>query len=173
MSKPEGLGPERIRAAIDESLERLSTSYVEVYYLHVPDAQTPIDETLGAMKDVLATGKAKAWGVSNFASWQILEMMHIADKTGMPRPVVSQQMYNLLIRQLDIEYFKFTARHPIHTTITTRSREVFSPVNTKARRPCPAPASTTTRFTGTAIGPTRSERVSPTSAPSRRRRECP
>jgi len=116
-SAPEGLKPERVLAAIDESLERLGTPYVDVYYLHVPDHRTPIDETLSAMKQVLAKGKARAWGVSNYASWQILEMMTLAERTGMPRPVVSQQMYNLYIRQLDIEYFKFTARHPIHTTV--------------------------------------------------------
>jgi aryl-alcohol dehydrogenase-like predicted oxidoreductase len=114
---PEGLRPERVLAAIGESLERLGTSYVDVYYLHVPDHVTPIEETLAAMKDVLASKKARAWGVSNFASWQILEMMYVADRAGMPRPIVSQQMYNLFIRQLDVEYFKFTARHPVHTTI--------------------------------------------------------
>jgi aryl-alcohol dehydrogenase-like predicted oxidoreductase len=114
---PEGLRPERVLRAIDESLDRLGTTYVDVYYLHVPDHRTPIEETLSAMKDVLASKKARAWGVSNYASWQILEMMHIADREGMPRPVVSQQMYNLYIRQLDIEYFKFTARYPIHTTV--------------------------------------------------------
>ena len=115
--KPEGLAPERVLAAIDESLERMGTDYADVYYLHVPDPRTPIDETLSAMKQVLDSGKARAWGVSNYASWQILEMMLIADRIGLPRPVVSQQMYNTLIRQLDIEYFKFTARFPIHTTV--------------------------------------------------------
>lgn len=115
--KPEGLRPERVLRAIDESLERLGMSWVDVYYLHVPDHQTPIEETLSAMKEVLASGKAKRWGVSNYASWQILEMMTLADKTGMPRPSISQQMYNVLVRQLDVEYFKFTARYPIHTTV--------------------------------------------------------
>ncbi len=115
--KPEGLAPERIRASLDESLERLATDRVDLYYLHVPDYATPVEATLEAMQRVLETGKARAWGVSNFASWQILEMMHIADRTGMPRPAVSQQMYNTLIRQLDIEYFKFTQRYPIHTTV--------------------------------------------------------
>ena len=99
----EGLRPERVLHAVDESLERLGTSFVDVYYLHVPDYKTPIEETLSAMKDVLLSKKAHAWGVSNYASWQILEIMHIADRTGMPRPVVSQQMYNLFIRQLDVE----------------------------------------------------------------------
>ena len=115
--KPEGLSKARVLGAIDESLERLAMEYVDVYYLHVPDSQTPIEETLEAMARVLESKKARAWGVSNYASWQILEMFGIADRAGMPRPVIAQQIYNVLIRQLDVEYFKFTARHPIHTTV--------------------------------------------------------
>ncbi|HEY2366498.1 MAG TPA: aldo/keto reductase, partial [Polyangiaceae bacterium] len=115
--KLEGLAPERILASIDESLARLAMDHVDVYYLHVPDYATPTLATLEAMARVLESKKALAWGVSNFASWQILEMFHIADRTKMPRPIISQQIYNLLVRQLDVEYFKFTARHPIHTTV--------------------------------------------------------
>lgn len=117
VAKPEGLSPERVVASLDESLGRLGTDRVDIYYLHVPDYATPIESTLEAMKRVLDSGKARAWGVSNYASWQILEMMNIADRIGMPRPRISQQMYNALIRQLDVEYFKFTKRFPIHTTV--------------------------------------------------------
>ena len=117
VGKPEGLSPGRVIASLDESLGRLGTDRVDIYYLHVPDYATPIESTLEAMKRVLDSGKARAWGVSNYASWQILEMMNIADRTGMPRPRISQQMYNALIRQLDVEYFKFTKRFPIHTTV--------------------------------------------------------
>ena len=115
--KQEGLTPERVTKSIDESLERLAMDHVDVYYLHVPDYATPIEATLEAMARVLESKKARAWGVSNFASWQILEMFHIADRTKMPRPIISQQIYNLLVRQLDVEYFKFTGRHAIHTTV--------------------------------------------------------
>jgi aryl-alcohol dehydrogenase-like predicted oxidoreductase len=55
--------------------------------------------------------------VSNYASWQILEMRGFAAEIGLSPPIVAQQLYNPLIRQLDVEYFKFTARHPIHTTV--------------------------------------------------------
>ncbi len=115
--KAEGLSPLRVTSAIDESLARLGMDWVDVYYLHVPDYSTPIEATLEAVARVLESKKARAWGVSNFASWQILEMASLADRAGMPRPVISQQMYNLLIRQLEIEYFKFAAKHPIHTTV--------------------------------------------------------
>ena len=115
--KPEGLSKERVLGAIDESLERLGMEYVDVYYLHVPDYATPIEETLEAMARVLESKKARAWGVSNFASWQVLEMLAIAERAGMPPPAIAQQMYNVLVRQLEIEWFKFTKRHPMHTTV--------------------------------------------------------
>jgi aryl-alcohol dehydrogenase-like predicted oxidoreductase len=112
--RPEGLSREAIHRAIDESLGRLGTDHVDVYYLHAPDHAVPIEETLGAMEELRAAGKIGALGVSNYAAWQILEMMGVP---GAPRPAVSQVMYNLLIRQIEIEYVGFTRRYPIHTTV--------------------------------------------------------
>lgn len=114
--KPEGLSRERVLRALNDSLERLQTEYVDVYYLHVPDYATPLDETVGALEELLAAGKIRHFAVSNYASWQILQIMGLCDKRVMPRPVASQVLYNLLIRQLDIEYFKFTRELQIHTT---------------------------------------------------------
>jgi aryl-alcohol dehydrogenase-like predicted oxidoreductase len=115
--KPEGLAPARVRAALDESLRRLGTDRVDLYYLHVPDRATPIEDTLGAVAEVLRAGKALAFGVSNYASWEVLEIIGACDRVGMPRPVVAQQLYNLLIRQLDVEYMRFAARYGLHTTV--------------------------------------------------------
>ena len=115
--KQEGLSRERILSAIDQSLSRLGTEYVDLYYLHVPDYTVPLEESLDALQTLLENGKIKRWGVSNYASWQVLEMNNIADARKMPRPVMAQQIYNVLVRQLDIEWFKFTKRFPIHTTI--------------------------------------------------------
>ncbi len=139
MSKPEGLGPERIAAAIEESLERLGVERVELYYFHTPDHARPIEPSLGAMQRLLDSGKVGQFGVSNFASWQILEMVHAGVK-----PRVSQLIYNLLVRQLELEYFRFARKYGLHTT-------VYNPLGGgllagKLKRDTPLPAGS--RFDG-------------------------
>jgi aryl-alcohol dehydrogenase-like predicted oxidoreductase len=113
----EGLSRERILAACDESLARLGVEAIDLYYLHLPDASVAIEESLAAMASLREAGKIRDWGVSNYASWQILEMRSLAAAVGLPPPAVAQQLFNALVRQLDIEYFKFTRRYPVHTTV--------------------------------------------------------
>ena len=115
--KAEGLSKDRVLRACEESLTRLETDYVDVYYLHAPDPQTPIEQTLEAISTLMRAGKIRAWAVSNYASWQILEMFHIAAGIGLARPVLSQVIYNLLVRQIEYEYSKFAATYRLHTTI--------------------------------------------------------
>jgi aryl-alcohol dehydrogenase-like predicted oxidoreductase len=112
MSSPEGLAPERIAAALEESLGRLGTDHVELYYFHKPDHSRPLEDSLQAMEKLIQSGKVRAFGASNYASWQHLEMIQFGLK-----PRVSQQMYNLLVRQLEIEYFRFARKYGVHTTI--------------------------------------------------------
>jgi aryl-alcohol dehydrogenase-like predicted oxidoreductase len=121
-AKPEGLSPARLTSAIDESLKRLGTDWVDIYYLHIPDHETPIEATLDALAGILEKKKIKAWGVSNYAAWQILEMIHLTQEDkfrarGLPKPVIAQQLYNVLLRQLDVEYFPFAHRYRLHTTV--------------------------------------------------------
>jgi len=113
----EGLSAARVVASLDESLARLGTDFVDVYLLHVPDPATPLESTLDGVATVLASKKARAWGVSNFAAWQIGELNHLCDRRGLARPAHSQVLYNVAVRQLELEYFAFTRRFPIHTTI--------------------------------------------------------
>jgi aryl-alcohol dehydrogenase-like predicted oxidoreductase len=113
--KPEGLSPETMRGALAGSLDRLGTQYVDVYYLHVPDRATPIERTLDGMSELVSSERVRSWGVSNYASWEILEMDPLAEARGLARPAVAQLLYNVLHRQLDVEYFAFAKRHPIHT----------------------------------------------------------
>jgi len=115
--RPEGLSAARVERALEESLERLGTSYVDLFYLHQPDPATPLEETVEAVGRLLRAGKARQWGVSNFAAWQILELELLCDARGLPRPAVSQVLYNVLVRQIELEYLPFTRRHPLHTTV--------------------------------------------------------
>jgi len=112
----EGLSGGAIRLALEASLERLGAGHVDVYYLHVPDRATPIEETIDAVKSLVDSGRVRAWGISNYASWEVLEMNLLADARGLERPAVAQMLYNAVHRQLDVEYFAFARRYPIHTT---------------------------------------------------------
>lgn len=115
--KLEGLSRAHIREAADASLSRLGSDWIDIYYLHVPDHDTPIEETLDGLADLLEAKKIRAWGVSNYAAWQVVEMIQKADARKMPRPVIAQQLYNILLRQLDVEYFGFARRYQMHTTV--------------------------------------------------------
>jgi aryl-alcohol dehydrogenase-like predicted oxidoreductase len=114
-ARPEGLSPAALRSALDASLQRLGTDYVDVYYLHVPDRKTPIEQTLDGIAELMASGRVRAWAASNYASWELLEMRSIASVRGLPAPVATQVLYNVLHRELDIEYFAYARRYPIHT----------------------------------------------------------
>jgi aryl-alcohol dehydrogenase-like predicted oxidoreductase len=115
--RPEGLSGAVIRRAIDESLSRLGMDYVDIYYLHAPDHGTPLEESLAALAELRRAGKIRRFGVSNHASWQVLEMCLWCDAHGEPRPAVSQLLYNVLVRQLEIEYLRFAAKYQVPTTV--------------------------------------------------------
>lgn len=111
----EGLSKARVLASCDESLARLRTDRVDLFYLHMPDKNVPIEETLSALGELLAAKKISAWGVSNHASWQIVELFITAKAMGLPTPVRAQQLYNVLVRQLDVEYFAFAKKYELPT----------------------------------------------------------
>ncbi len=113
----EGLSAATIQKSVEESRVRLGRASIDVLYLHQPDPQTPFDETLNTVNALIADGKMSAWGMSNFASWQILEAIHLADAIGLARPRIGQYVYNLLIRELEIEFFAFASRFGVHTTV--------------------------------------------------------
>jgi aryl-alcohol dehydrogenase-like predicted oxidoreductase len=94
-----GTGRKWILQAIDESLERLGTDYVDIYYLHRDIEATPLEETLLALADVIRSGKARHFGVSNFRGWRIAEVMHVCRALGLPKPIVCQPYYNAMNRQ--------------------------------------------------------------------------
>jgi aryl-alcohol dehydrogenase-like predicted oxidoreductase len=91
------------RTSLDESLERLRTEYVDLYYLHKPDPSTPIAETLGALDDLVREGKARAVGCSNFSAEQLAEADRVARELGVSRFTVLQNHYSLLRRDDNAE----------------------------------------------------------------------
>lgn len=111
------LAGERIRAECEGSLRRLGTDHIDLYYLHKPDRATPVEESLAAVAGLIAQGKVRAWGVSNFAAWQIAELAHVAEGLGMPAPAVAQQQYNLLSRRLEDEYAEFARAAGVGTVV--------------------------------------------------------
>ncbi len=100
-AEDEYAGPAAIRKQLDKSLSRLDTDYVDIYYLHRPDPITPLPDTLGALDEAILSGKIRHYGISNFSSIQLAELLEVADANGLPRPVVLQPAYNLLDRAIE------------------------------------------------------------------------
>ena len=98
-----GNSRKHILDAIDASLRRLRTDYVDLYQLHHPDADTPIDETLSALDDVVRAGKARYVGCSNFAAYQVARALGRSEVLGAARFDTVQPRYNLLFRQVERE----------------------------------------------------------------------
>ena len=102
---PNGLGLSRkaIMREIDNSLRRLDTDYVDLYQIHRWDYETPIEETLEALHDVVKAGKARYIGASSMYSWQFAQALYVADLNGWTRFVSMQNYYNLLYREEERE----------------------------------------------------------------------
>jgi 1-deoxyxylulose-5-phosphate synthase len=98
-----GLSRKHIFDAIDASLRRLGTDYVDLYQIHRFDPQTRIDETLAALHDVVKAGKARYLGASSMAAWQFEKMLRVADAHGWTRFVSMQNHYNLVYREEERE----------------------------------------------------------------------
>ena len=99
-----GLSRKRLFNALDASLARLDTDYLDIYYLHREDHDTPVDETLRALDDVIRAGKIRGYGLSNHRGWKLAEFSRSADLLGIQRPSVSQPLYNLANRQIEVEH---------------------------------------------------------------------
>ncbi|MGI9196530.1 MAG: aldo/keto reductase [Candidatus Nanopelagicales bacterium] len=98
--KPDLLGLRRdtIRTGCEESLRRLRTDYIDLYYCHADDEDTPLEETLGALGELIAEGKVRYVAASNYSADRLEEALAVADALGVPRFVALQPHYNLLVR---------------------------------------------------------------------------
>src|SRR3569833_2283858 len=91
--------------AAEESLKRLGTDTIDIYYLHKEDHSTPLEETVRAMGDLMRAGKIRYFGVSNYRAWRVAEICNICDRLGIDRPVASQPYYNAMNRMPEVEHF--------------------------------------------------------------------
>jgi 1-deoxyxylulose-5-phosphate synthase len=98
-----GLSRKHIFSAIDASLRRLGTDYIDLYQIHRLDKETPIEETLEALHDVVKSGKARYIGASSMPAWQFARALYVADRHGWTRFVSMQNHYNLVYREEERE----------------------------------------------------------------------
>ena len=108
-----GTGRKWVMRAIDESLERLGTDYVDIYYIHRDPGEVPMEETVAAMGDLIAAGKIHYWGVSNLRGWRIADCVATCRELGVALPVVSQPYYNLMNRQPENDILPACAHYGI------------------------------------------------------------
>jgi len=110
VSLPTGEGPndqgssrKHLRVGLEASLARLGTDYIDLYYLHKPDPDTPVEESLAALDDLVRAGEVLYLGVSNFWAWQIARAVGLQELRGWDRLVVVQPLYNLANRDCEVE----------------------------------------------------------------------
>jgi aryl-alcohol dehydrogenase-like predicted oxidoreductase len=104
-----GLGRRWLMLACEESLKRLKTDWIDLFYLHLEDLETPLEETVGAVRDLIASGKIRHIGVSNFRAWRIAEICNLCDRMGAPRPIACQPYYSALNRMPEVEVLPASA----------------------------------------------------------------
>ncbi|MFQ5730985.1 MAG: aldo/keto reductase [Planctomycetaceae bacterium] len=98
-----GAGRGYIKRAVDNSLKRLGTDSIDLYYVHTPDADTPIDETLRALDDLVRAGKIHYVACSNFRAWRLMEALWNADAVGTAKFAAIQPLYNIVNRDVEVE----------------------------------------------------------------------
>lgn len=99
-----GLSRRWMFKATEASLQRLGTDWIDIMYLHKEDFETPLEETIGAMADLIKTGKIRYFGLSNYRSWRVATISDLCDRLGIDRPVVSQPYYNAMNRMPEVEH---------------------------------------------------------------------
>ncbi len=102
-----------IMKAVDASLRRLNTDYIDLYYIHYPDSVTPIQETLRALDDLVRSGKVRYIGCSNFAAWQISDALWTSKVHNVESFIAVQSKYNLLDRTIEQELVPCCQAHGI------------------------------------------------------------
>ena len=98
-----GLSRRWVTQEVDNSLQRLGTDWIDVYYMHKDDEVTPIEETLSTFARLIEQGKIRYYGISNFRGWRVARMVETARKMGIPQPIVCQPPYSAVTRLIETE----------------------------------------------------------------------
>lgn len=112
-----GLSRRHIVSGVDKSLERLQTDYIDIYYMHSPDWKTPLEETLYTMDCLVREGKIRYYGFANFPAWLISDALALSERHGWAKPVVTQNVYNLLTRSIENELVPCAKAHRLAVTV--------------------------------------------------------
>ncbi|PPF34624.1 aldo/keto reductase [Pseudoclavibacter sp. AY1H1] len=138
------LSAKGLRASVEGSLRRLGVDRIDLFYLHQPDRSAGLAETMGTVAELHAEGKIGALGVSNFAAWQVVDLITEAARAGAPRPAVAQNVYSIFARRIEDEWTEAARTHDVATM-------VYNPLagGLLARRP--SSAGTPDRFTGSVL----------------------
>ncbi len=112
---PNDLGASRLHLVreCEASLKRLGVDCIDLYYVHAPDAGTPIEETLRALDDLVRAGKVHYLACSNFRAWQLCEALWTSDKLNLNRFVCTQPLYNLVNRDIEVELLPLCKAHGV------------------------------------------------------------
>ncbi len=111
-----GLSRRHIMQQVERSLRALQTDYIDIYHTHGLDAETPIDETVRALDDLVRQGKIRYFALSNFSAWRLTHAVDVCDRLGLNRPVAHQMAYNLVRRTAEQDVIP-ACRH-FHMDIT-------------------------------------------------------
>ena len=135
-----GLPRKHIMHQVEESLRRLQTGYIDLYYLHCWDEATDLEETLRTLDDLIHAGKVRYWGISNFTGWQMALAMATSKHRGLARPTAVQPQYSLIVR--DIEREVLPAAMALGLAVMAWSPLARGFLSGKYRRDEPPPANT-------------------------------
>jgi aryl-alcohol dehydrogenase (NADP+) len=108
-----GASRKAIITAVERSLTRLNTDYIDLIYVHREDRATRVEETVAALGELIRAGKVRYYGLSNHRAWKIAEFSHVADRLGLDRPAASQPLYNLANRQIETEHLTACAHYGV------------------------------------------------------------
>ncbi len=102
---PNDVGASRLNMmrSLEDSLKRLDTDYIDIYYTHTPDYETPIEETLRAMDDMVRSGKVRYIACSNFRTWRVMEALWTSDALNLHSFACVQPLYNIMNRDIEVE----------------------------------------------------------------------